>query len=116
MTYWYRQATDAGDRGAMYLLALNYDEGVGVPKSTTEAVKWYTKSAELGHARAMYVLGQRYQNSNPTQAFSWFQKAADSGDTESLVALGSMYETGRGVSRDESKALYCYLKAGGREG
>ena len=41
-----------GNNYAQYNLGVCYENGRGVTKSISEAVKWYRKAAEKGHARA----------------------------------------------------------------
>ena len=61
-----------------------YENGRGVEKSNTEAVKWYRKSAEQGHATAqknlawMYREGRGVERSN-AEAIKWYRKAEQNG-------------------------------------
>jgi hypothetical protein len=43
--------------------------------------------------------------------FAAVQKAAEQGDAKAQYTLGMMYEKGRGVPRDDLKALAWYTKA-----
>ena len=49
-------------------------------------------------------------------AIRYYAANADAGDTDSMLDLGGMYLVGRGVEKDESKALMWYRKAAERNG
>ena len=51
-------------------------------------------------------LGERSE-----EAFLWFSKAADQDDADAAFNLGSLYYLGRGVAKDEAKAVEYYRKA-----
>jgi len=48
----FRKAADKGDADAMSNLGSMYENGQGVRKDRTEALKWYRKAAGLGHEDA----------------------------------------------------------------
>ena len=61
-----------------------YQNGEGVPKDDTEAVKWYRKAAEQGNATAQYNLGSCYDfgegvAKDDVIAYMWYNLAAASG-------------------------------------
>ena len=72
-----------------------YENGKGVVKDVTEAVKWYRKSAEQGDARAQSNLGIMYEtgkgvSKDIAEAVKWYQKAAKQGyrdAQENLIRL-----------------------------
>ena len=45
------------------------------------------------------------------EAVLWFSKAADQDDADAAFNLGSLYYLGRGVAKDEVKAVEYYRKA-----
>lgn len=49
---WYREAANAGDVGAMYLIASMYEAGLGVECDLRLALYWYTLAAGAGDAAA----------------------------------------------------------------
>ena len=49
-SFWSRASGTGGSR---------YEEGTGVAKDVSEALKWYRKAADQGHAGAQYNLIQR---------------------------------------------------------
>ena len=50
------------------------------------------------------------------KAVRYYVANADAGDTDSMLDLGAMYLEGRGVEKDESKALMWYEKAAEHDG
>ena len=54
--HWYRQAGEAGDSWACYLLGLCYRDGEGVPKRLRWARHWWRKAAAGGVTEARKAL------------------------------------------------------------
>jgi hypothetical protein len=93
-----------------------YENGEGVPKDETEAVKRYRKAADQGYAVAQFNLGRMYSAGwgvpkNEPEAVRWYRKAADQGDAPAQFNLGVMYVKGQGVPKDEAVAVQWYRKA-----
>jgi TPR repeat protein len=116
------KAADAGNAQAMVLLGTLYAQGVGGPKSDSDAVRMFRRAAELGYARGMYNLGLMCEadrgvpaGSGVDAAVGWYSKAADRGDGDAAYRLGLMYEQGRGVPKDLTEARRLYAKAGTRD-
>ena len=64
-----------------------YNNGQGVPKDDTAAVKWFRKAAEGGDAKAQYELARAYATGegvrrDSTEALRWYRKAAEQGDAD----------------------------------
>ena len=59
-----REAAEQGDSNAQYGLAQMYEEGRGVPKDLTEAIKWYRKAAEQLHSYARRALDRLVQKNS----------------------------------------------------
>jgi hypothetical protein len=57
---WYRRASDAGDREAMFALAMLRLSGQGGPNGSEEAAKLLASSAKLGSPKAAYNLALLY--------------------------------------------------------
>jgi TPR repeat protein len=69
-----------------------YQNGRGVTKDESEAVKWYRKSAEQGNEPAQYNLGVMYANGlgvakDESEAVKWYRKSAEQGDADAKDAL-----------------------------
>ncbi|MDP2786498.1 MAG: caspase family protein [Pseudomonadota bacterium] len=105
-----------GDAKAQYNLGNMYNEGLGVRKDATEAVKWYRKAAEQGNAEAQYNLGIMYTNGrgvrqDATEAVDWYRKAAEQGNASAQFGLGLFYAEGEGVRQDAAEAVKWYRMA-----
>lgn len=97
-----------------------YEQGVQYfnEGNVRDAQEYLLKAAEKGHADAQYYYaelqiyedyyGRRYYD----EAIEWFEKAANQGNANAQYKLGYCYENGKGVAKDESKALSWYMKAG----
>jgi TPR repeat protein len=104
------EAIDYFNRG------IAYQNGEGVPKDETEAVKWYRKAAEMGLAGAQNNLGVCYQEGqgiakDEAEAFNWYRKAAEQGLDLAQNNLAICYDGGHGVAKDESEAVKWFRKA-----
>ncbi len=116
---WYRKAAQEGEAYAQINLAVMYENGEGVIKSSTEAVKWYRMAAEQGNAGAqcglagMYGKGQGVVKDD-AEAVKWYRKAAEQGNATAQNNLGAKYATGEGVAKDELEAYKWFLLAGAR--
>ncbi|MGO9084610.1 MAG: GAF domain-containing protein [Candidatus Sulfotelmatobacter sp.] len=90
-----------------------------VETATPEALR---QMAENGDAAAENALGLRYfqgdeKNGIPRdekEAFRWFSKAAENGSLEAQAKLGFLYWSGRGVSKDLTKAYFWTVLARAR--
>ena len=56
--YWLNQVENMN---AWYQMADSYEKGLGVPVSSSLAIKFYLKAANAGHVHAMYQLARIYQ-------------------------------------------------------
>jgi len=76
------------------------------------AIKLYTQAAELNYTPAQVAMadflltGEFYES-----ALGWYLMAAMQGDADGQYGLAQMYHTGRGITKDEAKALYWYRRA-----
>ena len=56
----FRELAKQGNRSALYILGVMYDNSQGAPQDYAEAAKWYRLAAEQGNARAQTNLGLMY--------------------------------------------------------
>jgi TPR repeat protein len=75
-----------------------YENGYGVTKDDTEAVKWFRKAAEQGNATGQYNLGIMYENGygvtkDYSEAVKWYRKAAEQGYENAKSALKRLNES-----------------------
>jgi eukaryotic-like serine/threonine-protein kinase len=117
----FTKAASAGNPQAMVLLGTMNVQGLGGPKSDSDAVHWFQQAADLGYPRGMFNLGEMYENGrgvlasggNQARAAQWYAKAADlPGGEAAAFRLGIMYEQGRGVPRNLNEARRLYAKSG----
>lgn len=112
----YRWAAEQGDAAAQCNIGWLYENGKGVERNYTTAIKWYLKSAMQGNAAAQNHLGGMYYRGHGVKrdysvAMEWFLQAARQDDAVAQANIGWMYLHGHGVERDYAAAMEWYLKA-----
>jgi TPR repeat protein len=87
-----KKRVDLNDAGAIYLLAIHYQQGLeGVQQDHAKAMELYAKAAELGYGKAHYNLGHIYDNGgNLKKAKFHYEAAAMAGDEVARNNLGTM--------------------------
>lgn len=101
----------AGHVQAQYLLATQYDIGLGLKKNELLSFHWYKKAAKAGIGIAQHNLAVAYAQGNGieadlTKAITWWKRAANAGNTDSQYNLGIIYAAGRdSIKPDLEKAL-----------
>ena len=83
------QRARAGDAAAQTQLGFNYQNGIVVAQSDTEAFKWYRRAADQGFAIAQSNLGVMYASGRGvskdlTEAYMWYALAKAVRQIESL--------------------------------
>jgi TPR repeat protein len=111
-----KEAAEAGDADAQYLLGKLFREGLGVEKDPREGLRWTRKAAEQDHRVALWALGWIYESGegvqrNDREALRWYRKAADNGFGLAMNNVGWMYANGKGVAKDYEEAVRWYRKA-----
>ncbi len=104
-----RGRAEAGQTGAMIVMASWAEQGGPVPQSAEEAARWLRMSAEKGSAMGMFLLGA--ESHDDGEAFTWYKKAAEAGLPAAQFMTGEAYEQGRGVGRDAAEAEKWYQRA-----
>jgi len=123
MHYW-EQAEDLDWAQGLWIRAVCYDQGLGVPADRNAALIRARRAADSGEPFAMYYVGCRYINGDglqkdDAQAAHWFARAAGLGNLYAMNNLGLAYLDGKGVKRDERTAAQWFHKSaelGHREG
>ena len=96
---------------AQYLLATQYDAGLGIEKNEKSSFYWYKKAAKAGIDIAQHNLAVAYAQGNGitadlSKAMKWWKRAAKAGNTDSQYNLGIIYAAGRDtIKPDLTKAL-----------
>ena len=104
---------EQGNSDAQYNLGLMYENGDGVARDDTEALKWYRLSADLGDAKAQYKLGLMYNNGKGVpqdykEAVKWYTLSVEQGDADAQNNFGFLYSNGHGVLQDYVRAHMWY--------
>ena len=108
----FKQATKLAEKGtpsAQTLLALIYQNGIGVPSNQAQAIKWYSAAALAGDPEAQFALGLILARGDGTpkdkaKAKGWFEAAAAQGHIEAHYNLSLLYMEGEVVERDFKRA------------
>lgn len=106
----------AGDRDAMYRLAMCFRLGVDGAADDALAAAWFWAAAKGGHADAQLVLGLscyegRGVERDRRQAVRWFRRAAQQGLPRAQHWLARSCFFGDGCDVDMSEAYYWCLAA-----
>lgn len=102
---------EMGHVRAQYLLATQYDAGLGVEKNEFSSFHWYKKAAKAGIGIAQHNLAVAYAQGNGIKpdlfkAIKWWKRAANAGNTDSQYNLGIIYAGGRdSIEPNLKKAL-----------
>jgi TPR repeat protein len=84
-------------------------------RDDTEATVWFRKAAFQGYPRAQVNLGFMLEKTGrfaaKKEAARWYRCAAEQGFAAGQHHLARHYETGDGMPRDLSKAVFWYVKA-----
>lgn len=110
-----KSSAAAGDLNAQLELALKYELGDGVKKSSDQARSWYQQAAQQGSSAAQFKLGKILAQDGPAQnadsAINWLRAAAEQGHIEAQSHLGAIYENGKIVERDYLQSANWYQLA-----
>ena len=107
-------AAKGGDPEAQFSMATKYEEGHGVAKDESEAVKWFELAAKQGHARAQcrigfcYLYGNLGVSKDEAIAAHYMRDAANQGEPLAQGTLGYLCERGIGVTQDIAEADRLY--------
>lgn len=111
-----REAADAGDPDAQFVVGLTYDLGIGVQKDLAAAREWYRKAAEGGSCPGEMQIAEwtLFGTGGPidaTEAFKWALKLAERGLAIWQINVGSMLIDGNGVPQDRERGFSWHLRA-----
>lgn len=112
-----REAANMGSGYGQMLMAMCYEEGIGVNKDHKEYIAWTLKGAQNGDLMCQYSLASMYVSGkdgleiNLAEAVRWYEGPAEAGDRNSIKMLGAMYLLGKGVEPDKEKGAKLLRKA-----
>jgi uncharacterized protein len=108
---WYKRASDAGDREAMFALAmLKFSGNGGATADREEGTKLLASAAKLGNPKAAFNLAMLYLDGqtfpqNMQRAAELLRMAADAGNPQAQYALATLYKEGTGVEKSPEMAV-----------
>jgi TPR repeat protein len=110
----FARCAQMGDAPCQLQIGWHHEEGKGVPRNPSEAIRWYRLAADQQDARAAENLGIMYEHGKGVAkdcraAVEWYARGALLNDHNSLYSLGRMYFFGFGVKEDRTKA-HAYYK------
>ncbi len=116
----FRDAAEAGDAEAQYMLGVCQEMGHGTTPDAAEAVRWYGRAANQDHVVAQYHLGYCLlhgigTDKDPDAGFRWALKAAKKGHAEAQNAVGWCLEKGVGAAQDVATGLSWYQEAANQD-
>ncbi|KXO10085.1 hypothetical protein AKG98_870 [Moritella sp. JT01] len=111
-----RAQADEGVVTALYLLALQYEQGDGQQAYFRQAVSCYQRAADCQHPESLFNLALlqlqgQLGKPNAVLAFSYFEQAAKLGLVQAQYNLASMLDQGSGCFKDHTAAFDWYNKA-----
>ena len=116
---WMRKAAAAGNASAMEELASKYEDGEGIERDVSAAVRWYLAATASGRNNVPLArLISIYRDgagpaAEASQVFAAFGKgmADDKDDPIALYGMGVMYRSGQGVTKDVNEADRLFRRA-----
>lgn len=96
---------------SQYLLATQFDAGLGVNRDESSSFYWYKKAAKAGIDVAQHNLAVAYAQGNGVEAdlskaITWWKRAANLGNADSQYNLGIIYASGKAnIKPDIKEAL-----------
>ena len=104
-----REAADAGNSEAQYLMGVFCLEGQGTLQDPSEAAKWFELAAAQGVTAAHERLGAMYATGvgvpeDQALAVEAFERAVRQGDLDALTHRAMLRQTGTGMEQDTVRA------------
>lgn len=111
-----REAAELGNPTAQHAIGVCYFTGLGVTKSTDQALSWFHKSAEKGNADAQFKLASLYIRGDgvsidEARAVELLKKAAEQGHAEAQYNLATLYSSGKSVPKDPGAAAAWFRRS-----
>jgi TPR repeat protein len=111
------KAAEAGNAVAQLRLALMYDQGDGVERSSKMAFGWYARAASKGEPESQNQMAMYYELAEGVPE-NWdlsarlLQASATQGWKKGQFSFGRAYQFGIGVAQDRQKAIEWFRKSG----
>ena len=111
----WEKAMELGNVGAMYHLAVAYEDGDGVKLNKKKAMHFYRMAADRGCALSQTCLAEMLcESGNIKEAFRYIQLSAEQGFTVGELSLGECYWKGNSVKIDIDEARLWFMRAAGK--
>jgi len=113
---WLSKAAQAGQPGAMGLLAWMHKYGVGTAADPQEALRWMRTGADKGDPYATFLLASAHLVGegvprNLPEGLTWARRAAERGDAHAQWFVGQTYYEGGILPKDLSQAALWLQRA-----
>ncbi|MCC8179794.1 MAG: SEL1-like repeat protein [Planctomycetes bacterium] len=116
---WFKAAAEQKDPRAQLSLANCFRFGNGVDRNYLQALEWYKKAVQaVPEAYTVYdsiaeiYLSDDFSGKDYRQGIQWLHKSVELGSLYAKLMLGDCYLEGKGVGKDEKKAVELYHEAG----
>lgn len=106
-----------GDAEAQYKLGMAYSKGENTVKDVVKGVEWLGKAAAQDHTTAqtelglLLYIGRDGIRQDFVKAIDLFEKARSKGNLDATWWIGMAYDAGKGVEKNEAKAVALYRQA-----
>lgn len=110
--YWTIKSAENGNKISQYNLGMRFEEGNGLDKNLSMALKWYKKSAVQGYIIAQQRIGYNYIKGvwgkvNLEKGLKWYEMAGENGSVNSIKFLIDVYGKGyKTISPNKMKQQY----------
>ncbi|CAG8616193.1 11120_t:CDS:2 [Paraglomus occultum] len=109
---YYKESANANNYLGLYSIGRCFQTNYGAFGKLEMVIKFYSRSADQGFTPAIYNLADIYASAgDEKQAFTILKEIADQGDSTALCKLSSWYARGKGVTKSESEAINCLVRA-----
>jgi TPR repeat protein len=108
----YALLAEQGDELAARWAGWIINEGLCTRNDPYEAIRYYLLAAEAGSKEGMFGLAGMYARIGEHQkAFEWYERSAAAEYLPASYRLGRCYHFGKGVERNEEKAISYFQEA-----
>ncbi|PKC61342.1 kinase-like protein [Rhizophagus irregularis] len=112
----YKKSAEKGYINAIFHLGYCYVNGIGTKVNKELGINLYCEAAEKGNGYIADVLKSLYKNEEEivkdlNEVKCWYQEAVENDNKVALYKLGECYEVGKGVIKNEARALDYYKQA-----
>lgn len=115
--HYFTQAANQHEKEAQFLLALCYENGIGVTQNTQTALHWYNKAVEQGLDAPTLTMTQAHEKlslgnkASKPDDFTVLKMAAENGDKDAQFKVAMHYVNGQDTIQDDAKAIDWLIKS-----